>query len=728
MGGHRTRRRMQRIISKAIPATRFGCFRRACSSKTLPAELQALCSNKFDWPTMEKAISAETFSKFKASVDDGSSLDKAAANEIAAAMQEWAMERGAVQYAHWFSPVRGEPMEALNGLKYDAFVDLDFGTPDVVKDIVAGGFNGGKLFLNETDGSSFPNGGLRATHTAAAFNSWDRISPPFVRGDTLYIPAAFVAWTGAALDHKTPLLRSQEAINKEGLRLLKHLGDTTAKSVVSNVGWEQEFFLIDREMYIKRPDLVLTGRTVLGALPARHQQTDANYFTQCSPRVKKCFEEIQAEMWRVGICMSVYHNEVAPAQVEMSPIFSLTNIANDQNQVAFEVTNEVAKRNGLMALYHEKPFAGINGSGKHNNWGLNTDSGKNLYNPGKTSESQADFAAFVAALTYAVNVHADAIRCSIATAGNDHRLGAQEAPPAIISLYTGLTMEAHLAAIKGGGALAGYADAGKAIEYGSNAMQTIMGGQEDRNRTAPLPFCGNRFEFRAVGSSQNIAFPLAVLNTAVADGCAAISDKIEAGASPRDAVAAVLKEHWRCIFNGDGYSEEWPVEAGKRGLLNLKNTPEALATFANEKNQVLFEKYGVWTREETIARSEIHHEQYVSQVAMEAETMLEMMDTGIIPACATDLLKFEGTTLGGDRATLYGDMAKANEKLRTAVAGIPEDAHDAAAYIAGSVIPEMVAVRELADTAEKKCSRELWPYPTYGEVIYSHMSEGEGMW
>merc|ERR1712178_576023 len=269
--------------------------------------------------------------------------------------------------------------------------------------MVAGGFNGGKLFLNETDGSSFPNGGLRATHTAAAFNSWDRISPPFVRGDTLYIPAAFVAWTGAALDHKTPLLRSQEAINKEGLRLLKHLGDTTAKHVVSNVGWEQEFFLIDREMYLKRPDLVMTGRTVLGALPARHQQTDSNYFTSACPRVKKCMEEIQHECWKIGMPMSVYHNEVAPAQFEFSPIFSLPNIANDQNQASLEITNEIAARHGLVALWHEKPFAGINGSGKHNNWGLNTDTGKNLYNPGKTEETQSDFAAFMGALTFAVN-------------------------------------------------------------------------------------------------------------------------------------------------------------------------------------------------------------------------------------------------------------------------------------------------------------------------------------
>jgi len=677
---------------------------------------------------MEGMVSAETFGKFKASIQDGSSLDKASANEIAGAMQSWAMERGAVQYSHWFSPVRGEPIQSMNGMKFDSFVDLNFGDASVVKPIVSGGFSGGKLFFNETDGSSFPNGGLRATHTAAAYNSWDKLSPPFLRGDTLFIPSVFVAWTGAALDHKTPLLRSQEAINREGMRLLKHLGDTSATSVVSNVGWEQEFFLIDREMYVKRPDLVMTGRTVLGALPTRHQQTDANYFTQLCPRVKKVFEEIQAEMWKIGCAMSVYHNEVAPGQVELSPIFSLTNIANDQNQACFEIANEVAARNGMAALWHEKPFAGINGSGKHSNWGLNTDTGKNLYNPGKTEETQGDFSAFVAALNYAINVHGDAIRCSIATAGNDHRLGAQEAPPAIISLYTGYALESHLKSITEGGALAGYGDGSTPVVAGSNAVQTIPGAEEDRNRTAPMPFCGNRFEFRAVGSSQNIAFPLAVVNTAVADGCAAISDKIEAGKSPRDAVADVLKENWRSVFNGNGYGDEWPVEAEKRGLLNLRNTPEALAHFASEKNQTLFERYGVFTKEETIARSETLHEQYVSQVHMEADCMLEMMDTGIIPACADDLSKFEGTTLGGDRATLYGDMSKETEGLRSLVDAIPDDPEDAAGYIADKVIPQMNSVRALADLAEKKCARELWPFPTYGEVIFSHMSEGDGLW
>merc|ERR1711871_1228893 len=693
-----------------------------CSS--LPPQLSCLNENKFGWPEIKEAVSADVYSKFQAAVADGSSLDKQTANALADAMKNWAMERGCTNYAHWFSPVRGEPIQALNGQKHDSFVDLDFSDPSVVKPMTVG-FSGSQLFFNETDGSSFPNGGLRATHTAAAYNSWDRISPCFAYGDTLYIPSAFVAWTGAALDHKTPLLRSEQAINKEGMRLLKHLGDSDATQVVANVGWEQEFFVVDREMYLKRPDLMMCGRTVLGALPARNQQTDMNYFGPMCPRVKALMEEVSAEAHKVGMSMKVYHNEVAPGQAEFSPIFSLTNIANDQNQLSMQMTNEIAARHNLVVLWHEKPFAGINGSGKHNNWGLNTDSGKNLYAPGKTAESQADFAAFVTAQAYAVNQHGDAIRCSIATAGNDHRLGAQEAPPAIISLYTGIGLEAHLAEIMKGGDLAGYSDQGTPIDDGSTNVQTINGAGEDRNRTAPLPFCGNRFEFRAVGSSQNIAFPLAVLNTAVADGCAAISDKIEAGASPRDAVAAVLEENWRGIFNGNGYGEEWPIEAAKRGLLNLKNSPEAFAEFASDKNKDFFSKYGIFTPEETEARSETLYEQYITQVAMEASTMLEMMDTGIIPACAEDLKCYEGTTMGGDRATLYSDMTKATDALRGKFDAIPhDDLAEGATYIADTLIPAMSEVRELADTAEKRCQRGLWPFPTYADVLYNHHSEG----
>jgi glutamine synthetase len=448
-----------------------------------------------------------------------------------------------------------------------------------------------------------------------------------------------------------------------------------------------------------------------------------NYFGPVCPRVKALLEEVSAESFKVGMSMKVYHNEVAPGQHEYSPIFSLTNIANDQNQLAMQISNDVAAKHGLTILWHEKPFAGINGSGKHSNWGLNTDSGKNLYAPGKTAESQADFAAFVAALLFAVHKHGDVLRGAIATAGNDHRLGAQEAPPAIISLYTGIGLEKHLKAIIDGGELSGYMDSGKMVETGSSNVEPIKGASEDRNRTAPLPFCGNRFEFRAVGSSQNIAFPLAMLNTAVADGCAAISDLIESGKSPSEAVGQILNDSWPALFNGDGYSDEWPIEAASRGLKNLRTSPDAFAEFDSEKNQELFEKYGVFTKAETIGRAETLYEQYVAQVSMEAATMMEMMDTGIIPACAEDLKYYSDTTMGGDRAALYGDMSKAAEKLRNKIDGVPEDVHAAAAFMLSDVIPAMEATRTLADTAEKRCRRDLWPYPTYGEVIYTHHSE-----
>ena len=389
-----------------------------------------------------------------------------------------------------------------------------------------GAFSGGLLFQSETDGSSFPNGGLRATHTAAAYMSWDRLSPPFVRGDTVYIPSSFITWTGAAEDEKTPLLRSMEAISSEGTRVMKAIG-TECTEVVCNVGWEQEFFCIDVEHYLQRPDLMAAGRALIGAQPARGQQTDFNYFNVTQPRVAAFLDEVQSELWAIGQPLSVMHNEVAPSQYEFSPIFSLTNIANDQNVASMEVLQEVATRHGLAVLMHEKPFAGVNGSGKHNNWGLNTDEGDNLYTPGKTPAEQARFMTMVAVLTQAVNRHADLMRCAVATAGNDHRLGAQEAPPAIISLATGDNMHAHIKKIIAGGELEGYGSATKSVAAGARAVPDVEAATEDRNRTAPFPFCGNRFEFRAVGSQQNFAFPLAILHSAVAESLGEMADLIE---------------------------------------------------------------------------------------------------------------------------------------------------------------------------------------------------------
>merc|ERR1712199_43049 len=500
------------------------------------------------------------------------------------------------------------------------------------------------------------------------------MSPVFVKGDTLYIPASFVAWTGAALDEKTPLLRSQNAINEQGLRLLRHLGDTDAQQVVSNVGWEQEFFFVDREMWLQRPDLIASGRTLLGAEPPRGQQLSTNYFTRVQPRIKACLDDWCNAQIEAGICSAVFHNEVAPGQHEQSPVFSLTNVASDQNILAMEMLNDIASDHNLVALYHEKPFAGINGSGKHSNWGLNTDTGKNLYAPGKTSETQADFTAFVTALTHAITQHADVLRCSIATAGNDHRLGAQEAPPAILSLYTGVNMEAKLKGVAFEGAdLACYAPSGKEVDYGCTNTAPIVGAEEDRNRTAPIPFCGNRFEFRAVGSSQNISYPLAILNSAVAESMGVLADAIEGGKSPRDAVADMLKEHWAIIFNGDGYSDEWPVEAASRGLPNLRNTVDAVETLNSEKNQKLFESQGVFTPTELAARQEIMFEKYTNDIFIEANCLLDMMETGVLPACAKDLKNYAGSDLGSKRAAIYKQLEAATEDLQEKYENLPDD-------------------------------------------------------
>jgi len=709
---------MQSTTTRLAARQILGAQRRAFSTPASIAAAGRLC---LDDAKLAAAVGPDTWAAFKDARSSGAPCDKKTANAVAEAMKEWAFSHGAVNYAHWFSPVRGAPIEALNGLKHDSFIDLDFSSKEIIKPVKED-FSGSKLFFNETDGSSFPNGGTRATHTAAAYMSWDRMSPVFVKGDTLYIPASFVAWTGAALDEKTPLLRSQNAINEQGLRLLRHLGDTDAQQVVSNVGWEQEFFFVDREMWLQRPDLIASGRTLLGAEPPRGQQLSTNYFTRVQPRIKACLDDWCNAQIEAGICSAVFHNEVAPGQHEQSPVFSLTNVASDQNILAMELLNDIASDHNLVTLYHEKPFAGINGSGKHSNWGLNTDTGKNLYAPGKTSETQADFTAFVTALTHAITQHADVLRCSIATAGNDHRLGAQEAPPAILSLYTGVNMEAKLKGVAFEGAdLACYAPSGKEVDYGCTNTAPIVGAEEDRNRTAPIPFCGNRFEFRAVGSSQNISFPLAVLNTAVADGLDTISNKIEAGSSPRDAVAAVLADNWHGIFNGDGYSQEWQDEAAERGLLNLKDSAKAWATFDLPKNVELFEKFKVFTAAETVARKNIALEAYSMQIDIEARALLKMLDSQVMPALANDLATYENFDTGVNRKALYSKVADGTNALRDAIQGQPEGEQAAADYAADVLRPAMDEVREVTDQAEDLCSN--WPFPSYQDMVFNHQNE-----
>eukprot|EP00948_MAST-09A_sp_MAST-9A-sp1_P002807 g2807.t1 len=674
--------------------------------------------NAWDASKMEMSLSPETYAAYQAKINENVPLTKGQRNEIAEALSEWAMSRGAVTYSHWFMPVRG----LRAGLKNDAFIDINYGTGESISRT----FNGTKLFHGETDGSSFPNGGLRATHTAAAYTSWDCTSAPFVRGQNLYIPSVFVSYRGHALDEKTPHLLSQEAINREGMRLRKLLGDTESSKVVSNVGWEQEFFLVDKDLYNERPDLMATGRTIVGAPSPLGQQLDNNYFTDINPRAKKFLADLQDECWRLGMNFVVGHNEVAPSQHEYSPIFSLTNYAADQNLASVEIMHEVASKHGLAVLTHEKPYAGINGSGKHNNWGLNTDSGENLFTPGKTAESQANFISMVACLVRGFDLHGDLIRAGVATAGNDHRLGAQEAPPAIMSVYTGAVMEEHLKKVIAGGDLAGYTGAGDSdLDIATMAIQPIPAPAEDRNRTAPFPFCGNRFEFRAVGSNQQIYWPLTVLNTIVADSMSHLSSLMEGGMSQRDATAKMLEEHWRVVFNGNGYDEAWHKEAEEdRGLPNLRNTPAALRILDDNKNKELFASQKVFQPEEVEARRETLLEEYSNTILIEANCMLDMMNQGCIPACVEDLGEYTSKgldSMAGTRKDAYELLAKNTTALQDALENMPDaDAQAAADYCGETVIPAMNDVRESCDLAERLCSTSKWPYPNYQELLFQH--------
>jgi glutamine synthetase len=702
---------LRRSLSSSVP--------RQVSRRTLSTQgdnfLEGFGADRFDDHAMAQVLDSSTLEAFKRTRASGEKMDKGAANSLAEGMAKWAMSKGCMQYAHWFSPVRG-----ANGLKHDAFIDYDYGGAGqqggTMKDTVLN-FGAAKLFYNETDGSSFPNGGTRVTHRAAAFMNWDTSSPPFVRNGTLYIPSGFVSHEGHSLDEKTILLRSQDAVNANGVRLLRALGDTTATKVVANVGWEQEFFVVDRELYNMRPDLVATGRTLIGAAASRGQQTDYNYFNKVPPVSRAFFDELQQQLWAAGVSMITFHNEVAPSQVEFCPIFKLTNIAADENTMAMEIMEDLSVQFDVKILNHEKPFAGINGSGKHCNWGVNTDTGINLLTPGKTEESQARFMTFVAALARSVHIYGDTMRVGVATAGNDHRLGAQEAPPAIMSLYTGDLMMAHIESIISGGDLPGYGAAQTDISFGTTGIPPVTANLEDRNRTAPFPFCGNRFEFRAVGSNQNIAFPLAILNTAYADSLCELADIVEGGKSARDAVAEIFNAHKAVIFNGNGYADEWQTEAAERGLANLRTSPDAYDTFNSEKNLKLFSKHGVMTEEETHARREILEEKYTADVEMEAVCLSKMVETGIIPALAKDLAQLEGTGLGNNRKELYQKVDIQSAALTAAIKGI-EAADSPTHYCAQVVLPAMANLREACDAVEVVMDDCVNPFPTYEALLF----------
>ena len=580
----------------------------------LPSALAGINSNVLDDAILKKLVDPDVYYALAQCRATGVPMGREFANALAKSVREWAQSKGCIGYSHWFSPMRGP----IHGEKLETFVGVDFATDRLIINL-----SGSELFQTETDGSSFPNGGLRETHRAAAYIGWDTGSPPFVYRQTLYIPSAFVTWNGEALDQKTPLLRADMAVNELSVRLLSLLGDNVTREVVCNVGWEQEFFLIDREKYLARPDLVATGRTLLGAAPLRGQEMDTNYFSKLSPRVNRYIAEARDLMWGLGISIHCTHNEVAPAQHEISPIFGLANLAADTNVLAMDVLRDLAFDHGFAVLFHEKPFAGINGTGKHNNWGLNTDTGVNLFVPGETEEENRRFIAFVAALLRGVNIHGDLLRCGVSTAGNDHRLGAQEAPPAIITLYLGERLEAHVKAVAEGGGFGGYGNEGKEIEIVA-PVADVRATLEDRNRTAPFPWCGNRFEFRAVGGNQHIAFPLTMVNAALADSLKHMCDEIDAGKPADQVIRETIKENEGALFHGDGYSDALYEHAEKHGLIHLKSSPEAYEALTAEKNVKLMGDLGIFNERELRARQSVLQEAYATEIQIEARALMKI--------------------------------------------------------------------------------------------------------
>jgi glutamine synthetase len=712
-----------KALKKVLPQEKEAKAEKAFEPKARGGDVMTSMARAcFDDAAMSKCLPNKVFKNFKDNLISGAPTSEEDQKVIAKELFKWARAQGATDFAHWFFPVRGGGGAVggtLGAMKMDTLVDLDFKSKSANKPMQAV-LPYERLFQGETDGSSFPNGGLRVTHAAAAFTVWDRSSPPFMVGTCLRIPCSFVTHLGHCIDDKTPLLRSMDAVSRQGLRLLKALGVAKdAKCLHSYLGWEQEFFVVSADLYKKRPDLVNCGRTLFGKLPPRGQQMDLNYFAPVPASVDKLLAEVQQAMLRAGTPMAVRHNEVAPGQHEMSPIFGVANFSADNNVYFMETCNRLATKYGLMVLFHEKPFAGINGSGKHANWSVGTDSGINFFYPGKTEEARTIYTAALACLSHGIFQHNELLRCAVAHAGNDHRLGAQEAPPAIISLYPGTGFEAHVDAVIKGGALSEFKAEKKKQSTGCKASMDVEANVEDRNRTAPFPFCGNRYEFRAVGSSQNCSFPVMLCNTVMAAGMSELAGKIEGGQSARDAVADMYKASRNVIFTGNGYSPEWPAEAAKRGLSNLNTTPKAIKTWAQDKNKKVFEALGIFSPEETEARAEVMYEAYNSTLSIEAKTMVDMVQTAILPSCARDLAAFkDAPALAGDRTTIYGSIKKEADKLKSLMDKVPHDMVKEAEYLCDTVKPQMHALRTLVDEAEGLL--EVYPYPTYEAMLYHH--------
>ncbi|SMC46713.1 glutamine synthetase [Oscillospiraceae bacterium] len=690
-----------------------------------PAEIFG--ENVFSISVMKERLPKETFKEVKNAIDNGKRLSPEAANVVANEMKQWAIEKGCTHYTHWFQPMTGITAE-----KHDSFV-----SPTDDGNIILR-FSGKELTQGEPDASSFPSGGLRATFEARGYTAWDPTSYAFIKEGVLCIPTAFCSYGGEALDKKTPLLRSMEAINKQALRVLKLFGNEDVNGVKTTVGPEQEYFLIDKDGYNARRDLIYTGRTLFGATPPKGQQMEDHYFGVIKPRVQAFMKDLNDELWKLGILATTEHNEVAPSQHEMAPIFTTTNIATDHNQLTMEIMKKVAQKHDLVCLLHEKPFAGVNGSGKHNNWSISTDTGLNLLEPGDTPYENAQFLLFLTAVIKAVDEYQDLLRISVASAGNDHRLGANEAPPAVISIFLGSELSEILDAIENDTPYG--AKEKELLKIGVHVLPKFPKDTTDRNRTSPFAFTGNKFEFRMLGSASSIALANTVLNTAVAEALKQYADKLEGSAdftsALHDLIKSEIKSHKRIIFNGNGYDDAWIAEAEKRGLSNLKTTPDAVAHYLDQKNKDLFISHKVYSEAEMVSRHEVFLDKYCKLLHIEAMTMLEMAKQDILPAvssysstladniAAKDQIgiksEFESKTL----SDIAADMKSAYEAysaLSTSIVDVEkeEDLVKKADTYKDVIKSQMEALRASCDKLETETAAEFWPFPTYGELLFA---------
>jgi glutamine synthetase len=687
-------------------------------------------SNVFNEATMKASLPKNTYKALRKTIDEGLPLDPLVADVVANAMKDWALEKGATHFTHWFQPMTGITAE-----KHDSFISP---TPE---GLIIAEFSGKELIKGEPDASSFPSGGLRSTFEARGYTAWDCTSPAFIKDYTLCIPTAFCSYTGVALDQKTPLLRSMQALSKQAVRVLKVLGNTTATQVATTVGPEQEYFIIDKKLYDKRKDLILTGRTLFGAKPPKGQELEDHYFGNLKERIASYMREVDTELWKLGVLAKTKHNEVAPAQHELAPIFSTTNVATDHNHLTMETLKKVALRHELVCLLHEKPFAGVNGSGKHNNWSMSTNDGQNLLEPGKTPHDNEQFLIFLTAVVRAVDEYSDLLRASAANTGNDHRLGANEAPPAIISIFLGEQLTDIFNQLENGGAKS--SKQGGELRIGVTTLPTLPKDSTDRNRTSPFAFTGNKFEFRMVASSASIAGPNTALNTIVAEILSQIADRLEKAkdvdAEAQAIIKEIVKNHKRIIFNGNNYAEEWVKEAAKRGLPNIKSTVEAIPAWITDKAVKTFEKHGVLSKIELHSRYEIFLENYIKKINIEALTMLEIAKRQILPAVisytgglaqsinmvksasakasisAQEKLLIETT----ESLNSFSNNIAALEKTLEDTEKAGDDSLKLAQYYRDVVVTTMAKLRVDGDKLETLVDAKVWPLPTYSDILFN---------